>query len=196
MAFNNSYTAVTGATYTAANYNTSTRDNLNAIWVYTTAGDMVFAASATALTRLPIGTNGQVLTVVTGAPAWANAAGAQFPIGWILESAVNTNPATFLGYGTWEAYGAGRVTVGLDSGQTEFDTAGETGGEKTHVLTAAELASHYHTMDVCSDFVHVATGTGAWTPGVTPRNTGTAGSDSAHNNLQPYIVVYRWKRTA
>ena len=52
MAFNNNFTAITGATYTASQYNTHTRDNLTAIWVYTTAGDIAYATGATTLTRL------------------------------------------------------------------------------------------------------------------------------------------------
>lgn len=70
MAFNNSFTAVTGATYTAAQYNTHTRDNLTAIWVYTTAGDMAYASSATTLSRLAIGANGSYLESTGSAPQW------------------------------------------------------------------------------------------------------------------------------
>lgn len=71
MAFDNSYTAVTGATYTAANYNKYTRDNLSAIWVYTTAGDIVYASSATALARLGKPSATSVLTNdSSGVPAW------------------------------------------------------------------------------------------------------------------------------
>ena len=54
-----------------------------------------------------------------------------WPIGSIFMSAVATNPATLLGFGTWAAFGTGRIPVGFDSGQTEFDTLGETGGAKT-----------------------------------------------------------------
>lgn len=70
MAFNNSFTAVTGATYTAAQYNTHTRDNLTAIWVYTTAGDISYASSATTLARLAIGANGSYLESTGSAPQW------------------------------------------------------------------------------------------------------------------------------
>lgn len=52
MAFDNSFTAVVGATYTAAQYNTHVRDNFTAVWVYTAAGDIAYATSATALARL------------------------------------------------------------------------------------------------------------------------------------------------
>lgn len=73
MSFNNSFTAVTGATYTAAQYNTHTRDNLTAIWVYTTAGDIAYATSATALARLGIGANTTtVLMPAAGVPTWSH----------------------------------------------------------------------------------------------------------------------------
>lgn len=71
MAFDNSFTAVTGATYTAAQYNTYTRDNLTAIWVYTTAGDIAYATGATTLTRLGIGTSGYILESNGSAPVWS-----------------------------------------------------------------------------------------------------------------------------
>src|SRR3546814_10075624 len=48
---------------------------------------------------------------------------------------------------TWSAFGAGRVLVGLDSLDTDFDTVEETGGEKTHVLTEAEMPVHDHPVD-------------------------------------------------
>lgn len=72
MAFNNSFTAVTGATYTAAQYNTHTRDNFSAIWAYTTAGDIVYATSSTALARLGIGTAGYILGSSGSAPLWVD----------------------------------------------------------------------------------------------------------------------------
>lgn len=73
MAFDNSFTAVVGATYTAAQYNTHVRDNFTAIWVYTTAGDIAYATSATALARLAKGSTAyQTLRMNAGltAPEW------------------------------------------------------------------------------------------------------------------------------
>lgn len=73
-----------------------------------------------------------------------------FPIGSVFIAVVSTNPNTLLGYGTWAAFGAGRVMVGLDSGDTDFDTAEETGGAKTvaaagSVAAASDHAAHTHT---------------------------------------------------
>lgn len=138
------------------------------------------------------------------------------PIGTIREFNVSTNPSTLLGFGTWAAFGTGRVTVAIDSGQTEFDTVEETGGSKTHTLTSGEIPAHSHgvtdpghtlTQNAKSsagsgDGIATASSggvAGVWgsqvtqTTGISIQNTG---GGSAHNNLQPYIVVYRWVRTA
>ncbi|MBC7630311.1 hypothetical protein, partial [Aeromicrobium sp.] len=68
-----------------------------------------------------------------------------FPVGSIRMSTVNTSPATALG-GTWTAWGSGRVPVGVDAAQTEFDTVEGTGGAKTVTLTASNLPAHTHTI--------------------------------------------------
>lgn len=132
------------------------------------------------------------------------------PVGTIREFNVSTNPATLLGFGTWSAYGAGRVTVCIDSGQTEFDTVGETGGAKTHTLTSSEsgMISHTHAMNIKQSGTE-SSGYGLKTPadGFTNRAfvdgtvnstsaAGPANASSPHNNLQPYIVVYRWVRVS
>jgi len=124
-----------------------------------------------------------------------------FPINSIFISVVSTNPNSLLGYGTWSAFGAGRVLVGLDAGQTEFDTVEETGGAKTHTLDLTEIPSHNHnqqrlptsTGGVVGFTVDTSMSGTATSSGV---STGNTGGGSAHNNLQPYIVVYMWKRTA
>lgn len=62
-------------------------------------------------------------------------------IGGLYLSTVPTDPSVLLGFGTWALYAQGRVLVGINPGEPEFDTAGEIGGEKLHVLTCAELPS-------------------------------------------------------
>jgi len=121
-----------------------------------------------------------------------------YPVGSIYINATSsTNPATLLGFGTWVAFGAGKVIVGLDSTDTDFDSAEETGGAKTHTLTTSEIPSHTHTTTI-----GVASGGSA--PGALENRTPTGGVNytssstgggQAHNNLQPYIVAYMWKRT-
>ena len=66
-----------------------------------------------------------------------------YPIGAIYLSVSDINPSQWFG-GTWELIAQGRTLVGVDTTQTEFNTVKKTGGEKTHVLTVAELASHTH----------------------------------------------------
>ncbi len=120
-------------------------------------------------------------------------ASTMWPIGSVYTSVVSTNPATLLGFGTWTAFAAGRTLVGLDAGQTEFDTVEETGGAKTHTLTASELPT------TVPQWYGTRYDSGGTSLGDTPdKNVGfkPLGSGSAHNNLQPYIVVYFWKRTA
>ena len=70
MSFDNSYTAVTGATYQASDYNTHTKGNFTAVWVGTTAGDIDYYTSATAKNRLAIGAAGGILTSSGSAPQW------------------------------------------------------------------------------------------------------------------------------
>ena len=66
-----------------------------------------------------------------------------YPVGSVyINASVSTNPATLLGFGTWTAFGAGRVLVGLDSTDTDFDSAEETGGAKTVTLTASQIPEH------------------------------------------------------
>lgn len=116
-----------------------------------------------------------------------------FPVGAIYTSVVSTNPATTLGYGTWTAFASGRTLVGVDTGQTEFDTVEETGGAKTHTLTTAEIPAHTHSaFDFSGGPSNLAGGGGLNISG----NTGSTGGGGAHNNLQPYITVYFFKRTA
>jgi microcystin-dependent protein len=113
-----------------------------------------------------------------------------YPVGCIYTSVVSTNPATVFGIGTWEAFGAGRVLVGLDSGQTEFDTAEETGGAKTHTLTSAEMPAHTHTQDAHTHtqnahthtqdaHSHIITSQTATTGGATSYEHGTLDTSSA-----------------
>ena len=118
-----------------------------------------------------------------------------YPVGSIyFNAAVATNPATLLGFGTWAAYGGGRVMVGVYSSGT-FDGLNETGGDETHTLSIAELPAHTHTVApaitgdggaIGSSGVRVTSGT---------TTSSSTGSGAAHNNIQPYITVYMWKRT-
>ena len=126
-----------------------------------------------------------------------------YPVGSIYTSVVATNPATLLGVGTWAAFGAGKVMVGIDSGDTDFDTVEETGGAKTdsHTLTTSEIPSHTHTtQQVNTQNAGSATGvtgaSGYTAQGTVTSNSTGGGGAHTHDIVQPYIVVYMWKRTA
>jgi hypothetical protein len=128
-------------------------------------------------------------------------ASAAWPVGSIFISAVSTNPSTLLGFGTWSAIGAGRVLVGQDTNDTDFDTLGETGGAKTHTLTIAEMPSHTHVQTNNSATTgglvgYAARDTSTNNQTATGYSTEATGGGGAHNNLQPYLVVAFWQRTA
>ena len=139
---------------------------------------------------------------------------AAYPIGSLFTTTVAyANSAAVvaaIGGTTWVAFGGGKVLVGLDSGDTDFDTAEETGGSKTpttgsHTLTIAEIPSHTHQTGNTSETYNSAKGlnsdnyfNGYYATEVNAiANTGGGGGHTHTGNaVQPYIVVYFWKRTA
>ena len=139
------------------------------------------------------------------------------PVGSIYINATNsTNPGTLLGFGTWTAFGAGRVPVGFDSANALFDTAEETGGSAdaitvshTHTGTTASAGTHQHTqtgstLGPGAGSFAFAAGTGEATAQLTQSagshahtfTTDSSGVSGTNANYQPYITVYMWKRTA
>ena len=140
--------------------------------------------------------DGDVMQVTSGGVL--NALKIAHPVGKIWISEVSTNPNTVLGFGTWTAYGTGKILVGIDSGDPDFNTAGETGGSKTHTHGAGTYShTHTHALPIASDVglgaaTYKLTGTATLDAG-TIAITGTSASGS---NVSPYIVVYIFKRTA
>lgn len=164
-----------------------------------------------------------------------------YPVGSIYMSVNDTNPATFLG-GTWVRWGQGRVPVGVNENDSDFETPEKEDGEKKHRLTTDEMPNHRHIgqyaktrtytthaqtpTDPPSQAIEVYQGTrevevqynvvkdnvsttAFYTSGSGPisdifyseKVTSTYGvadngGDIAHNNLQPYITCFMWKRTA
>ena len=175
-----------------------------------------------------------------------------YPVGSIYMSTSSTNPGSLFG-GTWVAWGSGRVPVGVNTNDTNFNTVEKTGGASTVTLSVYNMPSHYHTVnshnhiipklsgtaasngahthnitfkynsdaqqngraaritsggskttalnsdvsDIKSAGAHThSISTNAGTTGNSSPNTNSRGSGSAHNNLQPYITCYMWKRTA
>jgi len=132
-----------------------------------------------------------------------------FPVGAIYLNVTGTNPGTELGYGTWSAIAAGRVLVGRDAGDADFDTAEETGGAKTTTLTTTELPAHAHSHDHLTNRFPTATGgstghtadtsmsgTQVATNELTDVDATSTGTGSAFSLMNPYFVVHVWKRTA
>ena len=152
-----------------------------------------------------------------------NIADIAHPIGSIFQTVHNYADSAAvvaaIGGTTWVRFAEGKVMVGYDASDTDFDTAEETGGAKTHTLTEAQLPAHRHFLfrnvgvgnigDTTASLsaahfyadgsqsyrIRKSSATNAFLePDITL--SGQTGSGSAHNNLQPYVVVYMWKRTA
>jgi len=136
-----------------------------------------------------------------------------YPVGSLYSSTSATNPGTSLGFGTWTAFGAGRVMIGAGTGGGGTYTAGATGGSKdavvvshTHTATVTD-PGHFHSETAYNQpgignaggggarVNVVASNTGTKTTGITVANS-TEGSNGTDANLQPYVVVYMWERTA
>ena len=135
-----------------------------------------------------------------------------YPVGAIYTSYnVATDPATVLGFGSWSKI-QGKVLVGYNEGDTYFGTAGGTGGSKnsvvvSHTHTATSVDSgHQHTYTYRGN---TAGGTGGFSfwENTSTANTGvgyanitttvnSAGESGTGKNLQPYVTVYMWRRTA
>jgi hypothetical protein len=135
-----------------------------------------------------------------------------YPVGSIYMSTAAANPGTLFG-GTWEAFGAGRVLIGAGTGkdtrnESRTFAAGAAAGEYNHALTVNELAAHEHPVVRHSSGypIHTDRTTLGGTYPVlglefsnnvaTPLRAESTGGDAAHNNIQPYVVVYMWRRTA
>lgn len=126
-------------------------------------------------------------------------------VGDIIFSTSDENPSTIYG-GTWVAWGKGQVPVGVDASDSDFNTVEKTGGEKEHTLTVDEMPSHSH-IQTWNGNIMVGGGSGGESTngsylneggnGIYPATlTNNVGNSHSHNNLQPYITCYMWKRTA
>lgn len=125
-----------------------------------------------------------------------------YRVGDIIVTTVSTNPAADYG-GTWIAWGSGRIPIGVDSGDSDFDEPEKTGGEKAHQLTAAQLPKNAYGLHLASDANTGARQTNKvciGRDGTTLWDAGGAiysgANDDPHNNMPPYIAVYMWKKTA
>lgn len=124
-----------------------------------------------------------------------------YPVGSIYFSVDSSNPSTKFG-GTWVAWGAGRVPVGVNTSDSNFNTVEKTGGSPDVTLTQSQLPASlsFKTNDI--GFQTYGEGTaqgeevGSPFGSNTTLNLTNSGGGQPHNNLQPYITCYMWKRTA
>lgn len=141
-----------------------------------------------------------------------------FPIGATYITQEEVNPSSILEFGTWERL-KGKVTVGLDEEEEQFNEIGKEGGEKTHTLTNGEMPKHGHSSAVINPnnagheaaaygyeytsssngvAIPLANTVGKTTKGwISSTLSNYQGNNQSHNNLQPYRVVgYMWIRIA
>lgn len=186
--FNTEFTAVKTAVNSKADLNGSASESFSASTA--TAGTNTTQVATTAFVTTALDAVYPVGAIFTTVTAYANSAAVVAAIGGT----------------TWVAFGAGKVIIGVDSSDTDFDTVEETGGSKTHALTTAEMPAHTHTASISSttdtgNNVNQAGGgrpymrQGSNNGGLT-ATTDSTGGGSAHTIVQPYITVYMWKRTA
>lgn len=127
-----------------------------------------------------------------------------YPVGSIYLSVNSTDPSTLFG-GTWVAWGTGRCPIAVDPSQAEFNVSEKIGGEKSHKLTINEMPLHRHyttfgsiliSRPSSSDYGAYASSGQTGIYGKADVRSDAQGNDQAHNNLQPYITCYMWKRIA
>ena len=180
--FNTEFTAVQTAVNTKADLNGSASESFSATTANAGTNTTQVATTAFVTTALAAQVAYPVGAIFTTTVAYANSAAVVAAVGGT----------------TWTAFGAGKVLVGVDASDTDFDTVEETGGAKTHTLTTSEIPAHTHSYDkqvTSTDAISIHDIVRT-TGGNTSATTGSTGGGAAHNNLQPYITVYMWKRTA
>jgi hypothetical protein len=184
-----------------------------------TVGATLTNVTLTGTTAAPTASYGNSSTTLATTAFVQAALQALYPVGSIYSSTVSTNPNTLFGFGTWVAYAAGRVLVGQNG--TTF-TAGATGGSADATLvghahsvtgTTNVAGNHNHS----TQWVNYSGGGGSGLTDPVNPNTGdyyipttyagdhshtvtgttdTQGNSATNANLQPYVVVYMWTRTA
>ena len=190
--FNTEFTAVQTAVNTKADLNGSATESFSAVTASSSTNNTQVATTAYVTTAIAADVAYPVGSIFTTTVAYANSAAVVAAIGGT----------------TWTAFGAGKVLVGVDTGDSDFNTVEETGGAKTdsHTLTTDEMPAHNHDNGSYDRLLrHTGNNTavsGDSSPGepdvFSSSTIASAGGGSAHEHdiVQPYITVYFWKRTA
>ena len=189
--FNTEFTAVKTAVNSKADLNGSATETFSA----------VTAAAGTSTTQVA------TTAFVETATSSTNIADQVYPIGSIFTTvtayANSAAVVAAIGGTTWVAFAAGKMLIGLDSGDTDFDTVEQTGGAKTHTLSTAEMPSHNHSN---GSYTKLGISNGSNTTQGVDSSSGelnlintadiqATGGGTAHSIMNPYIAVYMWKRT-
>lgn len=146
-----------------------------------------------------------------------------YPVGSYYFSAVSVDPSTIVGFGTWQRTALGRVLVGVNENDNDFDYSGKAGGDKNMQEHRHTGASHTHTVPAHihkAYLVDTVNGSstgfaarydyhikrGANDQVITSAGGGTTSAGGANNtsftgkgkteNLQPYLTCYIWERIA
>ena len=144
-----------------------------------------------------------------------NIAAAFYPVGAIFLSTNGVDPATSLGFGTWTQISQGRTLIGEGTGGGATYSNGDTGGDKDAIIpthnhsgTTTSAGNHAHTFSTglgeSSGGTHAVrafnpnssqttSSAGSHTHSLSINN---AGESAVDKNMQPYLVVYIWERTA
>jgi hypothetical protein len=137
----------------------------------------------------------------------------QFPVGAIYLEVTGANPNTTFGYGTWSQIAQGQMLIGQKSTDANFDTAEETGGAKTVDLSHTHTVTSNVSVGNHGTLAHSKiTGTKHWDESGADSSydahtvdahsvtnnavTSGSGGSATQSIMNPYFVVYIWKRTA
>ncbi len=122
------------------------------------------------------------------------------PVGDVVIRYDDTNPGELSGWkGTWERIAENRMLIGQGS-DPDFNTVGQTGGDKEVTLTEAEMPEHVHPFNATdkdggySNGIKDYDGEGSYK--WSEASMDSAGGGQPHNNMPPYEVVYTWRRIA
>jgi hypothetical protein len=182
-------------------------DEYNAIATAVTSKADIASPAFIGTPTVPTPTAGSNTTQIASTAFVTNALQVIYPVSSIYTSTASTNPNTLFGFGTWAAFGEGRVLLGAGAGYT----AGITGGSAdsvvvshTHAITDAGHTHNYVKSTLTGSSGPIENG-GEWTviqetvataSATTGITINTAGVSGTNANLQPYVVVYMWQRTA